>query len=149
MKSKLISENGKEKTYAIIFDAGDEVKKGLLDFAKENNLTAASFKAIGAFERATFGYFDIEKQDYDKIPINEQVEVISLIGDVALDTKGEPQVHAHCVVAKRDGTAHGGHVLEAFVRPTLELILTESPAEMQKTYREEFGLALIDLDAGS
>lgn len=147
MKNKLITENETEKTYAIIFDPGDEVKNGLLDFAKENNVTAASFKAIGAFEKATFGYFDIEKQDYEKIPINEQVEVISLIGDVALDPKGEPQVHAHCVVAKRDGSAHGGHVLEAFVCPTLELILTETPAELKKTYRKEFGLALIDLDA--
>ena len=146
MKSKLVSE-GKENTYAIIFDAGDEVKKGLLDFAKENDLTASSFKAIGAFESATFGYFDLENEAYEKISINEQVEVISLIGDIALDTKGEPQIHAHCIIAKRDGTAHGGHLLEAFVRPTLEVILTETPAILQKTYRKEFGLALIDVDA--
>ena len=145
MKSKLISDEN-EKTYAIIFDAGDEVKKGLLDFAVKNDLTASSFKAIGAFERATLGYFDIESQEYEKIPINEQVEVVSLIGDVATGEDGEPQVHAHCVVAKRDGTAHGGHLLEAFVRPTLEVILTETPAIMRKTYRKEFGLALIDLD---
>lgn len=98
MKSKLISDEN-EKTYAIIFDADDEVKKSLLDFAKENDLTASSFKAIGAFERVTLGYFDIENQDYEKIPINEQVEVISLIGDVATGENGEPQDHAHCVVA--------------------------------------------------
>ncbi len=145
MKSKLISGE-KEKTYAIIFDAGDEVKKGLCDFAKENNLTASSFKAIGAFERATLGYFDIEKLEYEKIPVNEQVEVVSLIGDVATGEDGEPAVHAHCVVAKRDGTAHGGHLLEAFVRPTLEVILTETPSHLRKTYRKKFGLALIDLD---
>ncbi|MGI8811692.1 MAG: PPC domain-containing DNA-binding protein [Pyrinomonadaceae bacterium] len=145
MKSKLIAEeNG--KTYAIIFDAGDEVKSGLMDFAKKHGLSASSFTAIGAFERATLGYFDIEKQEYEKIPFNEQVEVISLIGDVATGSDGNPKVHAHCVVAKRDGTAHGGHLLEAFVRPTLELILTESPTHLRKTYRDEFGLALIDLD---
>ncbi len=147
MKSKLISENGAEKTYAIILDTGDEVKKSLLDFAHEKNLTASNFKAIGAFERAMFGYFDFSKKEYEKIPVNEQVEVLSLIGDFALDEKGAVQLHAHCVVGKRDGTAHGGHLLEAFVRPTLEIILTESPAGLKKTFRPEFGIVLIDLDA--
>ena len=146
MKSKLISD-GKEKTYAIVFDAGDEVMKNLLDFAGKNDLTAGSFKAIGAFERATLGYFDLEKQDYDKISVGEQTEVVSLIGDVAVGEDGKPKIHAHCVVAQKDGTAHGGHLLEAFVRPTLELVLTESPAHLRKTYRKEFGLALIDLNA--
>ncbi|MGI8494112.1 MAG: PPC domain-containing DNA-binding protein [Pyrinomonadaceae bacterium] len=146
MKSKLISQE-QEKTYVLVFDAGDEVTEGLLEFARENDLTASSFKAIGAFERATFGWFNLETEGYEKIPINEQVEVISLIGDVATGSGGEPQVHAHCVVAKRDGMAHGGHLLEAFVRPTLELVLTETPAHLRKTYRKEFGLALIDLDA--
>lgn len=145
MKSKLLTEQ-KEKTYAIIFETGDEVKKGLEEFAKSHNLTASTFKAIGAFERATLGYFEIETKEYEKIPINEQVEVLSLIGDVALDENGKPQIHAHCVVGKRDGTAHGGHLLEAFVRPTLEVILTETPASLKKTYRKEFGIALIDLD---
>lgn len=145
MKSKLIA-NGKEKTYAIIFDAGDEVVKGQLDFAEENNLSAGSFKAIGAFERVTVGFFDLEKQDYHENKIDEQVEVISLVGDVALKD-GKPKIHAHVVVAKRDGTAHGGHLIDAIVRPTLEVILTESPAKLQKKHNEEFGLALIDLDA--
>ena len=146
MKSELISDE-QEKTYALIFDPGDEVTEGLLAFAKKNNLTASSFKAIGAFERVTFGWFNLETEEYEKIPINEQVEVVSLIGDVATDKDGKPQVHAHGVVAKRDGTAHGGHLLEAIVRPTLEVILTETPAHLRKTYRPEFGIALIDLDA--
>lgn len=145
MKSKLISQE-KEKTYALVFDAGDEVTEGLLEFARENDLTASSFKAIGAFERATFGWFNLETEEYEKIPINEQVEVVSLIGDIATGEDGNPKVHAHCVVAKRDGTAHGGHLLEAIVRPTLEVILTETPAHLRKTYRKEFGIALIDLD---
>lgn len=145
MKSKLISQE-KEKTYALIFDAGDEVSVGLLEFARENDLTASSFKAIGAFERATFGWFNLKTEKYEKIPINEQVEVVSLIGDIATGEDGKPKIHAHCVVAKRDGTAHGGHLLEAFVRPTLEVILTETPAHLRKTYRPEFGIALIDLD---
>ena len=113
MKAKLIHDDG-EKTFAIIFDKGDEVVSGLLAFAKENNLSASHFTAIGAFERVTLGFFERKQKDYKKIQINEQVEVLSLVGDITSDG-GEPKVHAHVVVGKRDGTAHGGHLLEARV----------------------------------
>lgn len=147
MKSKLLSEQD-GKTFAVIFDQGDEVAAGLLDFAKQNNLSASHFTAVGAFERATLGYFDWERKDYIKIPINEQVEVLSFIGDIALD-KGQPKVHAHVVVGIRDGTAHGGHLLEAYVRPTLEVVLTETPAHLQRRFDEASKIALIDLGSSA
>jgi len=90
------------------------------------------------------GFFNFEKRDYKRIPVNEQVEVLSLIGDVALED-GDPKIHAHVVLGKSDGTACGGHLLEAFVRPTLELILTESPKHLQRVMDDETGLALIEL----
>ena len=143
MKTKLIHDAG-EKTFAIIFDKGDEVASGLLAFAKENKLSASHFTAIGAFERVTLGFFERERKDYKRITIDEQVEVLSLIGDVALD-EDEPKVHAHVVVGKADGTAHGGHLLEARVWPTLEVILVESPQHLQRKVDKETGLALISL----
>lgn len=72
------------------------------------------------------------------------MELLSLIGDIALQD-GKPQVHAHIIVGKSDGTAHGGHLLQAKVRPTCELILTESPTELQKQVDPEIGIALIKL----
>jgi len=143
VKSKLINDGG-EKTFVIVFDPGDEVVAGLLDFAKEHRL-AASLTAIGAFERVTLGFFESERKDYKRIPINEQVEVMSLVGNISLEENGEPKVHAHVVVGKSDGTAHGGHLLEAHVRPTLEVILVESPAPLRRKMNAEVGLALIDL----
>jgi predicted DNA-binding protein with PD1-like motif len=144
MKSKLIYEHHGEKTFALIFDTGDEVMSNLVEFAGSNELGAARLTAIGAFSEVTLGYFDWEKKDYKKIPVREQVEVLSLIGDVALKD-GEPKVHAHVVVGRSDGTTMGGHLIEARVRPTLEVILTESPAHLQKQVDEESGLALIRL----
>ena len=144
MKTKLIHDAG-EKTFAIIFDKGDEVASGLLAFAKENKLSASHFTAIGAFERVTLGFFERERKDYKRITINEQVEVLSLIGDVALD-EDEPKVHAHVVVGKADGTAHGGHLLEARVWPTLEVVLEEMPATLVRRYDASTGLSLIALD---
>lgn len=142
MNAKLI-QDGARKTYVLIFQTGDEVASGLLDFAKRHHLGGSHFTAIGAFSEVTLGYFDWEKKEYLKNPVREQVEVVSLIGDVALKD-GEPSVHAHVVVAKRDGSAWGGHLLEARVRPTLELILEEAPGHLHKTPDAESGLALID-----
>ena len=144
MKSKLIHEHHGEKTYALIFDTGDEAMAGLVGFARQIALGAARFTAIGAFREATLGYFDWELKEYKHIPVNEQVEVLSLIGDVALKD-GEPKVHAHVVVGRSDGSTRGGHLIEARVRPTLEVILTESPAHLQKHDDPESGLALIQV----
>jgi predicted DNA-binding protein with PD1-like motif len=144
VKSKLIHD-GDEKTFALVFDTGDEVVAGLLAFAKEYKLAASHFKGIGACERVTLGFFELGSRDYKEIPINEQVEVMSLIGNIALEESGEPKVHAHIVVGKSDGTAHGGHLLEAHVRPTLEVFLVESPKPLRRKMNAEVSLALIDL----
>lgn len=144
MKSKLLHEQSGQKTFALVFDSGDEVVAGLLAFAKDKHLAASHFTAIGALSDVTLGYFDWEKKDYQKLPVGEQVEVLSLIGDVALNN-GEPKVHAHVVVGKSDGTAHGGHLMEAHVRPTLEVIIVESPEHLQRKTDQETGLALISL----
>lgn len=144
MRAKLIND-GSEKTYALILESGEEAVSQLQRFARENKLDASRFTAIGAFSSATLGYFNWESKDYENIPINEQVEVLSLIGDIALQD-GEPKIHAHVVVGMRDGSAHGGHLLAAYVRPTLEILLTESPGWLKRSYDAESGLALINVD---
>jgi predicted DNA-binding protein with PD1-like motif len=147
MQSKQLHEENGQETFALIFDTGDEFMSGLTGFAEENGLDAASLTAIGAFSDVTLGYFDMQNKEYEKIPMEEQVEVLSLVGDIAPKEDGEPQVHAHVVVGLRDGTTRGGHLLEAHVRPTLEVVLTESPAYLKRRTDEETGLALIDLQA--
>ena len=142
MKSTLLDATG-PRTWVLIFDKGDEPVAGLTAFAKAQKLGAAHFTAIGAFSDVTLGYFDRAKRDYKKIPLHEQVEVLSLLGDVALD-KGEPKIHAHVVVGRVDGEARGGHLLEAHVWPTLEVVLVESPRHLRKRHDPETGLALID-----
>ena len=142
MKATLLDASG-ARTWALVFDKGDEAVSGLTAFAKSQALGGAHFTAIGAFSEVTLGYFDRKARDYKKIPLREQVEVLSLLGDVALD-RGEPKVHAHVVVGRADGEARGGHLLEARVWPTLEVVLTESPRHLRKRHDPETGLALID-----
>lgn len=132
-----------EGTYGLIFDTGEELAAGLKTFAREQRLGGSSFKAIGAFQAVKLGWFNWEKKQYEtSVELEEQVELLSLIGDVALND-GEPQVHAHVVVGRRDGTALGGHLEQAVVRPTCEVILTESPGHLEKQVDPESGLALI------
>jgi predicted DNA-binding protein with PD1-like motif len=141
MRHQLIEEH--PKTHVLIFKTGDELAAGLKQFAAEAKISAGSFKAIGAFSSVRLGWFDWETKKYkDAVVLNEQVELLSMIGDIALKD-GQPQVHAHVVIGKSDGTAHGGHLLEARVRPTCEVVLTESPAHLRKQLDPESGLALI------
>jgi hypothetical protein len=147
MQAKQISELPGDRMYVLVFDKEDEFIGQLRHFAQENHLQSSTFTGIGAFKKATLGFFDREEMDYHEIPVEEQVEVLSLVGNIALN-EGEPKIHAHVVVGKRNGEARGGHILEAHVWPTLELVVTEAPKPLQRHTDEETGLALIDLEEG-
>jgi uncharacterized protein len=149
VKARLLHQVAGQRTFAVILETGDEVMQRLQDFVKAERVTAAQLTAIGAFSDAVLAYFDWEQKKYRKIPVREQVEVASLIGDVAVSPSGEPALHLHLVLGKRDGTALAGHLAEAHVRPTLEVIVTEQPAHLQKVHDPESGLALIRPEAGA
>lgn len=143
MKSKLLDATG-QKTFALVFDKGDEVVAELTAFAEAERVGAAHFTAIGAFSEVTLGYFQRDRKEYKRMVVAEQVEVLSLLGDIALDPTGVPKAHAHVVVGLSDGQTRGGHLLAARVWPTLEVILVESPAFLRKRHDPDSGLALID-----
>ena len=146
MNATLLEDGDSRRTFVLVFDTGDQVLEPLQQFLIAERIDAAHFTAIGAFERVTLGYFNWRRKDYDRIEITDQVEVLMLAGDVAL--KGtEPVVHAHVVVGKSDGSAHGGHLIGARVRPTLELVLTELPRHLRRRMDAATGLALIDARA--
>jgi predicted DNA-binding protein with PD1-like motif len=132
MRSRLVHEADGQRTFVVVLETGDEVMSVLKRFAGEQRLTAAQITAIGAFRDAVISYFDWEQKTYLKIPVKEQVEVASMIGDVATDVDGSPALHVHLVLGRRDGSALAGHLAEAHVRPTLEVIITESPAHLCK-----------------
>lgn len=131
------------KTYVAILDTGEEILASLEQLARTEQLAGSSFKAIGALSRVELGWFNWETKKYQTaVKLDEQVELLSLIGDIGLND-GEPQVHAHLVVGRSDGTAHGGHLLSATVRPTCELVITENPRHLEKKIDPESGIALI------
>src|SRR5215216_7928299 len=109
MKTELLNEHGGLRTFALVLATGDEAMSAIASFAAERQLRATQFTAIGAFSRVVVAYFDWETKQYRHISIGEQVEVLSLLGDITLENR-KPQVHAHVVISKADATAHGGHL---------------------------------------
>jgi len=145
MQSKELA-GGTRKTYVVVFEDGEEAIAGLERFAAEHDLTAAEFTGLGAFSSAVLGFFNTDERDYERIPVDEQVEVLTLVGNVTKHDENT-KVHPHVVLGRRDGTACGGHLLEATVRPTLEIIVTEAPENISRRVDPKTGLPLIDLDA--
>ncbi len=146
MQHKRLHETDGLRTYVVVLQTGEEVMACLRQFVTRERIFAAQLTAIGALSDVVLQYFDWDKKEYQGIPIREQVEVASMIGDVAQSPSGEPALHVHMVAGKRDGTAVAGHLARAHVRPTLEVIINESPAHLRKRKDPESGLPLIRFD---
>lgn len=145
MKSKLLHEVDGKRTFAVVLQTGDEAMACLKSFAERESVRGAQITAIGALRSGKLSYFNWETKKYEPIEVSEQVEVASCLGDIAIDPDGNPSVHAHAVLGRRNGTAVAGHLEEGHVRPTMEIIVTEVPTHLCKTKDSESGLALIKL----
>jgi predicted DNA-binding protein with PD1-like motif len=144
MLSKLVSKPGETRVWIAVLQEGEEAKQSLLEIAKKEKIEDASFVALGAFAKATVAYFDWKKKKYQDIPVDEQVEVITLVGDIVPDEKGKASLHAHTVLGRSDGSTRGGHLQEGHVRPTLEITITEIPAHLTRRKHKDLGVALIE-----
>lgn len=143
MKVKLLSTNGKVKTYAVILNRGDDVLSGLTGFAEQYHVNFAHFTGVGAVSSARLGCYDRDKQMYHIIPVSGQAETVSFIGNIAM-FNAKPVVHIHMSVSQSDGLVRGGHVFEAYVWPTLEIVVTVEPTPLYKKKENDTGFALID-----
>jgi predicted DNA-binding protein with PD1-like motif len=139
MKAAMLTD-GPPEQHVVVFESGEEVVSALTDWASGNDLPGSSFTGVGAFSEATLGYYVLDRQEYDEIP----VEVLVLAGDITLDGQGGWKVHGHVVCGRRDGSTVGGHLLRAVIRPTLELVVTVSGRHVQRRHDAASGLALID-----
>jgi uncharacterized protein len=129
------------------FDSGSG-RRGFCGYQRlchEQAISAASVAAIGAFESAKVGWFDLAARRYNPISVDEQCEVLSLIGDIAQGDDGKASLHLHAVLGLRDGTVRGGHFLGGKVRPTLEVTIIETASNLRRRKRADLGIALIDI----
>lgn len=143
MKYKLLSTDGKVKTYAVILNRGDDILSGLTEFAENNHVTFAHFSGIGAVSAIKIGCYDMDKHMYHIIPVKGQCETTSFTGNIAM-FNGKPVVHVHMSVSQSDGTVRGGHLFKAIVWPTLEIVVNVEPTPLYKKKEMDTGFALID-----
>lgn len=142
-RAQLLSDEGGRRTYALVLSRGDEVATALMDFARDHQVAAAHFTAIGALRDVQVAWYDLERQAYKIIPVPGQVEALSMIGDVGL-AGGKPMVHCHMSVGLDDGSVRGGHLVSAVVSPTLEIMIVVEPATLTKRFDSCSGLTLFD-----
>jgi uncharacterized protein len=144
MKSKSVA-SGAERVFVLILEQGEEALKAITEFAGRERIDGASVSAIGAFAEAKVGWFDLAAKKYKAIAINEQCEVLSLMGDVAKGDDGEASLHLHAVLGLRDGSVRGGHFLSGSVQPTLEVTIRETVPHLRRKKRADLGIALINV----
>lgn len=144
MKKKLLSKNNGERTFILVLEDGEEAFGAISRFAAAEQIGGASLSAIGAFGSAVIGFFDFATKTYNKIPVREQCEVLSGIGDIAIGDDGKPSVHLHAVLGLSDGSTRGGHFMEGTVHPTLEVVVREAATNMCRRTRSDLGIALLD-----
>jgi uncharacterized protein len=131
------------RSFVLVLDTGEDVMEALLAFVHREDIRSGHFTAIGALEHATLAFFDPELKRYEELPVDEQVEVLVMAGNIAETEDGETKVHAHAVLGMRDGSTRGGHVLHARVRPTLEVVITASAGRLARRVDPESGLPLL------
>ncbi|MGA2254952.1 MAG: PPC domain-containing DNA-binding protein [Thermoguttaceae bacterium] len=139
-----VLSNGDVKTHLLVFRTGQEVMKGLRAFAQKHKLAAGYVSGIGAISDAVIGYFDPETNIYLRNHEKGQAELLSLTGNLAL-YNNEPFFHVHVALGLREGTARGGHLFEATVRPTVEVVLTTLSTPVHRKIDRATGLPLLNL----
>lgn len=144
MRYKLASEH-EVRTFVLILDEGGEAFEAITSFANQKAISAASVAAIGAFASAKVGWFDLAARRYIPIPVDEQCEVLNLLGEIAQGEVGKASLHLQAVLGLRDGSVQGGHLLGGDVRPTLEVTIVETGYSLRRRKRADLGIALIDV----
>jgi predicted DNA-binding protein with PD1-like motif len=142
VRHHLMDETDGRRTFVVALELGEEVMSSITGFARELSLASSSVTGIGGFQRVRLGFFDYELSDFRENVIDEQVELLSLVGNIA-DEEGTPHLHAHVVLGRYDATTRGGHLVEAIVRPTMELVIVEYPEHLQRRHDKKTGLVLL------
>ena len=144
LKVKLMATNGESRTYVLVFSPGDEVRSGLNDFAEQYGIKSAFYSGIGDVISAKVGFYDYDRKMFRVIPIDTS-EITSFSGNMAI-FNGKAIAHTHVSVAGKDGTVHGGHLLQLYVGPTLEVFVTTEPRALYKKLDARYNAGVIDPD---
>ncbi|MCZ8205836.1 PPC domain-containing DNA-binding protein [Gemmatimonas sp.] len=143
MHHRVVNNDNGRRTVVARLEMGEEAVATLTALAHELQLGASSIMGVGGFERLTVGFFDFANRTFHKNEVDEQVELLSMLGNVAETADGQPSLHIHVVVGRIDASTRGGHLVEGIVRPTMEVVIEESPGHLKRTHDDQTGLTLL------
>lgn len=130
--------------WVIVFKRGEKIIEKLTEFVKKENVKSGCFNAIGAASSVELAHYDLEKKRYSTKETNQPLEIISLMGNVAVKGK-EVIVHAHVSVGTDKMEVYGGHLKEGMVAATCEMVFKEFEEQINKKYDSDTGLNLMKL----
>jgi predicted DNA-binding protein with PD1-like motif len=156
MRYRIIEQVGARRKFVLVLDMGEEVTEAITHFATELNVQGASLTGIGALSRARLGWFNPATKEFRENHIDEQAEVLSITGNIAtgedghdhghahLHGDGPVKLHLHISLGLGDATVRGGHLVEGYVAPTMELIVTEAEEHLTRGVDAVTGLVLLE-----
>lgn len=122
-------------------DKGEEVVSSLKSICRKEDIKLASVSAIGAVNDITIGVFNPDTKQYKSNRFTGNFEIVSLSGTVTT-MKGIPYIHLHMSAGNDEGKVFGGHLNEAKISATCEMVITLIDGEVDREYSEEIGLNL-------
>jgi predicted DNA-binding protein with PD1-like motif len=130
--------------YQMRFESGERVAAPLLAWLKSEQIGYATMTGLGAVREATVSYWNAEAREYEQHELQEQMEVVSLVGNVTIK-EGEPFTHIHVTLGRRDLSIVGGHFGDAVVHPNLEVWIRREAEAVERTLDQSCGLYVMDL----
>jgi predicted DNA-binding protein with PD1-like motif len=125
-------------------DKGEEIIASLRCIAECENIKLAMVQGLGAVNDIVIGVFDVESKQYKSNAFKGNFEIVSLTGTID-QMKGNYYSHFHISVGDENGHVLGGHMNQAIVSATGEIIITLLDGEIDREFSEEVGLNLIQL----
>lgn len=133
-----------EKTFFIRFEPGEEILTGLKSFCDNENVKLATVQAIGAINKVIIGFYDLSKKEYFPRTITGDHEITSLNGTIT-EMNDSAYIHLHITIADEENKVIGGHLNEAIVSATCEMVVTEISGKVNRYYNKDIGINLLDI----
>tara|TARA_B110001454_G_scaffold210867_1_gene225875 strand:- start:382 stop:813 length:432 start_codon:yes stop_codon:yes gene_type:complete len=123
----------------VSLQTGDLINKSLTEISVKENISNAWINGIGAIDSVEVGYMDVVNKKYQKRNFNDNYELISLIGNITIKD-GVPFVHTHITFSDTEYKVFGGHLFDAKITATGEIILTVANSKIDRQFNENVGI---------
>ena len=133
-------EYKKVKNHIIIrLDVGEEIISSIMNILKNEKISFASITGIGATNGFTIGTYDVTNQLYKKSNYKGVYEIVSHLGNTST-MNNEPYIHIHMSAADKNNNVVGGHLNEAYISATAEIVLEIIEANVDRIKDPNTGL---------